>query len=452
MRYSANPESGHHDSAALAEDPDSLFNLANLLAGRGRHTEAERFYLRALRRRPDFGKVYNNLGNTLRATGRLQEAIACFQHAIRTLPDSIGPLNNLGNALRAAGCFTEAEAAYRRALTLHPDSADTWCNLGNVQRDRRRHAEALACYGRALDLNPGFAEVHFNRAWVHLLQGRFDSGWPEYEYRLQRPAWKTGCAGRVNLPSWDGMPFKGRSLLVYDEQGLGDAIQFARYIPRLKALGGSVILEARRCLLPLFASLKGVDRLVARKSLYRPATEADAYVPLLSLPRLFQTRIDSIPWDGPYLHAEPMAKHRWRQRFGMDEYRIGIAWSGSKVEPLRACPPMLFEALARRPGVALYVLQKESRFTDPGLNLSAAAHLGPKFADFGETAAALAHLDLVISVDTVVAHLAGAMGKPVWVLLPFTADWRWLDWTDRTLPGTPRCVYSGSRAGGIGRP
>jgi Tfp pilus assembly protein PilF len=427
MRHLTHLDSLNHPGAALAEDADSLFNLANLLAGSGRHAEAEGLYRRALRWRPDFGKASNNLGNTLRAAGRLQEAIACFRHAIRTLPDSIGPLNNLGNALRAAGRFAEAEAAYRRALALRPDSADTWCNLGNVQRDRRRHAEALESYARALELNPDFAEVHFNRGWIHLLQGRFESGWPEYEYRLQRPAWKAGCAGRVNLPAWDGKPLKGRSLLVYDEQGLGDAIQFARYIPMLKALGGRVILEARPCLLPLFAGLKGVDRLVARESLYRPAAEADAYVPLLSLPRLFQTRIDTIPWDGPYLQAEPSARRRWRWRFGEETYRIGIAWSGSKVEPLRACPAVLFEPLARLPAVSLYVVQKESGFTDPGLKLPAAAHLGVDFTDFGETAAAMSHLDLVISVDTVVAHLAGAMGRPVWVLLPFTADWRWLE-------------------------
>ena len=409
------------------QDPDPCFNLGSLLADVGRHAEAEQHFRQALRLRPDFGKAYNNLGNTLRAAGRVQEAIESFRHAVRTMPDSIGARNNLGNALRAAGQFADAEAMYRRALAVRPNSADTWCNIGNVQRDARRYEEAMASYARALELNPGFAEVHFNRAWIHLLKGRFESGWEEYEWRLQRQAWKSGCAGRLGLPGWDGKPFKGRRLLVYDEQGLGDTIQFARYIPMAKALGGTVIFEARDCLLPLFGSLGGVDRLVVRESRYRPAAEADVYAPLLSLPRLFRTRLDTIPWDGPYLHAEPSAVQRWSQRFSEKHYRIGIAWSGSNVDPLRACPPDFFEALARLPGVSLYGLQKDGLPSDPGFSPSATVPLGPDFADFGDTAAAVAHLDLIISVDTVVAHLAGAMGKPTWVLLPYTADWRWLE-------------------------
>lgn len=408
------------------QDADPCFNLGSLLADVGLHAEAEQHLRQALRLRPDFGKAYNNLGNTLRAAGRLQEAIGSFQDAVRTMPDSIGALNNLGNALRAAGDFAEAEHMYRRALAVRPNSADTWCNLGNVQRDARRYEEALASYARALELNPGFAEVHFNRAWIHLLQGRFETGWEEYEWRLQRRAWKTTCAGRLGLPGWNGKPFKGRRLLVYDEQGLGDTIQFARYIPMAKALGGTVIFEARDCLLPLFGSLGGVDRLVTRESRYRPAAEADMYAPLLSLPRLFRTRLDTIPWDGPYLHGEPSAVRRWSRRFSESRYRVGIAWSGSNVDPLRACPPNFFEALARHPGVSLYGLQKEGLSVDPRLNPSGTVYLGPDFKDFGDTAAAVAHLDLVISVDTAVAHLAGAMGKPTWVLLPYTADWRWL--------------------------
>jgi tetratricopeptide (TPR) repeat protein len=409
------------------QDADPHFNLGSLFADMGRLSAAEHHLRQALRLRPDFGKAFNNLGNVLRAAGRVGEAVENFRHAVRNMPDSVGAMNNLGNALRAAGQFADAESMYRRALAVQPDSADTWCNLGNVQRDARRYEEALASYARAVELNPGFAEVRFNRAWIHLLKGLFESGWEEYEWRLQRRAWKAGCAGRLCLPAWDGSPFKGRCLLVYDEQGLGDTIQFARYIPMAKALGGTLVFETRDCLLPLFGSLRGADRLVARQSRYRPAVEADVYAPLLSLPRLFQTRPDTIPWDGPYLQAEPAAVRRWRHRFKNASYRIGVAWSGSNVDPLRACPSTLFEAIARFPGVTLYGLQKEGLPSDPGPDPIGIVHLGPSLADFGETAAAVSHLDLVVSVDTAVAHLAGAMGKPTWVLLPFTADWRWLE-------------------------
>jgi tetratricopeptide (TPR) repeat protein len=408
-------------------DADPHFNLGSLFADMGRLSEAEHHLRQALRLRPDFGKAFNNLGNVLRAAGRIGEAVENFQHAVRTMPDSIGAMNNLGNALRAAGRFSEAEHMYRRALTVRPDSAESWCNIGNVQRDARRYEEALASYARALELNPDFADVRFNRAWVYLLKGLFEIGWEEYEWRLQRPAWKAGCAGRLCLSSWDGRPFKDRCLLVYDEQGLGDTIQFARYIPMAKALGGTLVFETRDGLLPLFGSLRGVDRLVARQSRYRPAVQADVYAPLLSLPRLFRTRPDTIPWDGPYLQADPAAARRWRHRFKNASYRIGVAWSGSNVDPLRACPSTLFEAIARFPGVALYGLQKEGLPSDPGSDPIGIVHLGPSLADFGETAAAVSHLDLVISVDTAVAHLAGAMGKPTWVLLPYTADWRWLE-------------------------
>lgn len=409
------------------QEAEPYFNSGNALAELGRYAEAENLFRQALRLRPDFGKAHNNLGNTLRALGRVPEAIASFSRALAAMPESIGAMNNLGNALRSAGSWVEAERCYRRALALRPDSADTWCNLGNALRDGRRYDEALACYARALDLNPGFAEVHFNRAWILLLREKFEEGWQEYEWRLRQAAWVAGAHGRIGLPEWHGAPFPGRRLLVYDEQGFGDAIQFARYLPLVKALGGSVIFETRPELLPLFRTLKGVDRLVARRSITRPAVEADAYVALLSLPRLFGTGTPTVPWCGPYLKADPSRRERWGTRLGVPAFRIGIAWSGSRVDPLRACPPASFAFLGRFPGIRLYSIQKDVPPADREKAPPGIVRLGGEFNDFADTAAVIDHLDLVISVDTAVAHLSGAMGKPTWLLLPYTADWRWLE-------------------------
>jgi tetratricopeptide (TPR) repeat protein len=408
-------------------NPECWLNLGSTLSDMGRHDEAEVIFRQALRLRPNFGKAYNNLGNTLRASGRVHDAIESFRQALRAMPDSIGAMNNLGNALRAAGRFTEAERFYRRALASYPDSAETCCNLGNVQCDDRRYDEALASYNRALQLNPEFAEVHFNRAWIYLLQAQFTEGWKEYAWRLRRPAWIAGAPGRISLPAWHGEPFTGRRLLIYDEQGFGDTIQFARYLPMVKALGGTTIFEARPNLLSLFKSLKGVDRLVARQSIERPATEADAYVPLLSLPRLFRTDLLSIPWHGAYLQADPSAQLRWQGRLGRERFRIGIVWSASQVDPLRVCPAAAFAWLGRFPEVGIYSLQKDAIQTTVANDLPGVVHLGPEFNDFGDTAAVLANLDLIISVDTAVAHLSGAMAKRTWVLLPYAADWRWLE-------------------------
>jgi tetratricopeptide (TPR) repeat protein len=409
------------------EEADPYFNSGNALAELGRWAEAESHFRHALRLRPDFGKAHNNLGNTLRALGRVPEAVASFSRALAAMPESIGAMNNLGNALRASGSLAQAERYFRQALALRPESADTWCNLGNALRDDRRHDEALACYARALDLNPGFAEVHFNRAWILLLKEKFDEGWQEYEWRLRQPAWVAGAHGRVALPEWRGEPFPDRRLLVYDEQGFGDAIQFARYLPLVKALGGSVIFETRPELLPLFKTLQGADRLVARRSIARPAVEADAYVALLSLPRLFGTGTRTVPWTGPYLKADPSRRERWGARLGGPAFRIGIAWSGSQVDPLRACPPESFAFLERFPDIRLYSLQKEVAPADREKAPAGIFPLGGEFNDFADTAAVIDHLDLVVSVDTAVAHLSGAMGKPTWLLLPYTADWRWLE-------------------------
>jgi hypothetical protein len=215
--------------------------------------------------------------------------------------------------------------------------------------------------------------------------------------------------------------------LIYDEQGLGDTIQFARYIPMVKALGGTVLFETRPALVPLFRNMQGADIVMPRISPMHPTASADLYIPLMSLPALFRTRLDTIPWSGAYLQAERSALERWRPRLASSKFRIGIVWSGSNVDPLRACPPQTFAFLRHFQEVDLYCLQKNISSPKPQAVLPGCIQLGEYLQDFGETAAVVSHLDLVISVDTAVAHLAGALGKPTWVLLPYTADWRWLE-------------------------
>ena len=414
------------------EMPEAHFNFAYILSQKGDLAKAIEHYQQAIKHKPDYAKAYNNLANVLVDHGQIDAAIRCFHKAIQIKPDYVGALNNLGNALRVQNRTGDAIEIFKQALRQAPHSAESHCHLGNALKDRGEFDAALDHYRQAIQIAPDFAEAHFNCSIVFLLNGNFSEGWQEYEWRLQRKEWKTICFRRADLPRWEGQSFAGKRLLVYDEQGFGDTLQFARYLPLVKDRGGTVIFETRRELIDLFKNSAGADQVIERQSYDRPATEADFYVSLLSLPGIFKTQLKTIPNKTPYLFADAAKAAYWNRWPDVRGLKIGIVWAGQpthKENHNRSCTLSQFAPLLEIPGVQFIGLQKgpaaKQRFNPEEANIHF-ANLGEEFKDFSDTAGLIENLDLVISVDTAVAHLAGAMGKPVWVLLPFIPDWRWM--------------------------
>jgi Flp pilus assembly protein TadD len=429
--------------AAEPRQPDALHYLGVIAYQTGRLDAAADYLARAAREIPDTAALHHHLGLVHAAQGRAEEAIASFGQALRLAPELAEAHNGLGNALKDLGRPEEALGNYRRALELKPDFADAHSNLGNTLELLGRYAEAAGAYRRALELDPNHAAAHWNQALLMLLRGDLERGWDEYEWR-----WKTrGFIPRTYpQPLWDGSTLAGKTVLVHCEQGLGDTIQFIRYAPLLRARGATVVFECQRRLLALLAGCTGVDVLVGEGDSL-PAF--DVFAPLLSLPRILATRLASIPAAAGYLAPRPELAAQWRARLAhLGGYPIGIAWQGRTAyakDRYRSVPLSHFAPLAELPGVRLISLQtgagrdqirrlaRPFPLTDFGEALDGAS--GP----FMDTAAILSGLRLVITSDTAIAHLAGAMGVPVWVALSFAPDWRWhLDRNDSPWYATMR--------------
>jgi Flp pilus assembly protein TadD len=413
--------------------PDAHNSLGGVLWSLGRAAEAEASCRQALRLRPDYPEAHNNLGGALWAVGRLDEAEECCRQALRLRPDYPEAHNNLGNALRDLGRPEEAEASCREALRLRPDYPDAHSNLGAALYSLGRSAEAEESCREAGRLSPDYPDAHTNLAHALLLAGRFEEGWSEYEWR-----WKTrqlaDGARNFPVPQWSGEPIGERTILLHAEQGLGDTLQFCRYLP-LMAPGVRIVLEAQAPLVRLLSRLPGVTQIIAQGERLPPF---DLHCPLLSLPRAFGTTLDSIPATTPYLAADPPQAAHWRERIaGLPGMRVGLVWAGGQRHGLtnliiadrrRSITLDAMAPLAEASGISFISLQK-------GEPAAQAAHPPAGMAlhdftadlhDFADTAALIDGLDLVISVDTAVAHLAGALGKPVWLLNRFDTDWRWL--------------------------
>jgi hypothetical protein len=314
--------------------------------------------------------------------------------------------------------FEEAEALCREALQQSPDDAETCRTLGNLFYAQRRLDETRRCYDAALERHPDDAGTRWNRAMLLLLQGQFVEGWKEYEWRWRRP---DARPRHFPQPAWDGQAIEGRRILIYSEQGLGDSIQFLRYLPMVEQAGGRVIFECHARLAKLLAGTPGMGEVIAGGV---PLPEFDVHAPLLSLPRLFGTTLETLPSAVPYLAAPAAPVEAWRGRLAkMPSLRIGLAWAGNPRNPddsNRSIPPSELEPLTRLPGVSWINLQKDAGPADLPIHFLGGCD------DVTDTAALIANLDLVVSADTMVAHLAGALARPVWTLLPFAADWRWL--------------------------
>jgi hypothetical protein len=298
-------------------------------------------------------------------------------------------------------------------------------------QDCGRPGEALPLLEKALHRKTYDPDAHFNRAVILLQAGRFEEGWREYEWRLYKSDWRKGYPYRLQMPRWSGEDFSGRTLLIHCEQGLGDSIQFVRYIKPVKARGGTVVLEAPRALKRLFSNLPGVNEIIEFSDSGIAQREFDLHVPLLSIPGILDTTLDTIPAEIPYLEADRERIARYKQRLSGDTLKVGIVWNASgwnRALKKKSCDLSHFLPLASIPGVHLVGLQKHLGDSSNGTTAGSALipNWGDEFSDFADTAAAIEGLDLILSVDTAVAHLAGAMGKPTWVLLPHVADWRWM--------------------------
>jgi Flp pilus assembly protein TadD len=410
--------------------PEAVGLLALACQAQGRLAEAVPYYQRALQLRPADATLHGNLGVALAGQGKLAEALASFRRAVRLTPNDPQAHCNLGNALRESAKFGQAVASLRQALRLRPDYAEAHNNLGLTLSEQGKRAEALAHFERALALKPDYVEAHCNRAYVWLLQGDWQRGWPEYEWRWKRLA---APPRLFHQPLWDGSPLEGRTILLYAEQGLGDTIQFIRYARLVQRRGGRVLVECQPALVPLLSGCAGIDELLGRGS---ALPEFDLQAPLLSLPRILGTTLESVPADVPYLSADAALVEQWQREWStLPGFKIGIAWQGSpthQADRQRSIPLAHFAPLSRLPGVRLISLQKGpgceqlANFAARHPILDLGSRLDETAGAFRDTAAVMKVLDLVLSADTAVAHLAGALAVPAWVALAFNPDWRWL--------------------------
>ncbi|MGD0387895.1 MAG: tetratricopeptide repeat protein [Tepidisphaeraceae bacterium] len=377
----------------------------------------------AIRLKPELYEAHTNLGVLLGRRGKPDEALAAFTEAIRLRPDVAELQVNLSNALREGWKFDQAIAAAQKAIAIKPSLPEAQLCLGAAMACIGRFDRAIDAYRNAIRLRPDFPAAHLNLALAELVTGNLERGWPEYEWRRQCTA---ALAPRnFAQPPWKGQPLEGKTVLLHAEQGFGDAIHFIRYAPLVAGMGGKIVLECQPALERLFRNFPGVGGIVTPG---QPLPAFDCQCPLPSLPGVFRTTMATIPATIPYLAAEAEAADSWRKRMEPSGkfLRVGLAWAGSadnRADRNRSIPLERFSPLSAVEAVRFHSLQTAPPPATGGIALS---DWSANLTDFAETAALIENLDLVISVDTAVVHLAGAMGKLVWLLLPFPPDWRWL--------------------------
>lgn len=418
------PENG----AALRELGGLLAARGQSLQGQGELGAAAECYEEAVALDPSQAPAHNNLGNVYLALGRLNDAATSFRSAIAVDASLAEAHVNLGIVLHRSGELGEAAECYRAALAAKPTLAEASLNLGHLLEERGDLAAATDSYRAAVAARPDLAEAHFNLALRLLQAGDFRRGWEEYEWRFRLPELAPFWP-HANRPRWDGADLRGKTILLYAEQGFGDALQFVRYVPLVAARGGKVVLSCSPKLMALFATVAGVT---AVHNAETPAPEFDLCCSLLSLPSIFGTTLDTIPAATPYLHPPGDAAERWRARFAAEGsgLKVGLFWateSKNRMTPLRSLELGQLEPLARSTGVRFYSLQRGAAAAQARPKGMTLVDLSPELADFADDAGLLANLDLIITINTATAHLAGALGRPVWTLVHYPPDWRWLE-------------------------
>ncbi|MGB8602231.1 MAG: tetratricopeptide repeat-containing glycosyltransferase family protein, partial [Rhizomicrobium sp.] len=412
-------------------------NRSNVLNEMQRYEDAIISGEHALALDANLPEAYCSCGNALRQLGRLEEALTAFDHAINLCPQAAIFYGNRGNTLRDLYRFEEALADFEVAITLAPHNTNIWINRGNVLRELKRFDEARASYAHAVDISPDDADAHWDVAIIDLLRGDMANGWDGYEWRWHSPS-LAHAVRSFTYPLWTGAEdISGKTILIHAEQGLGDTVQFSRYIPMVLAKGARVLFEVPETLLALLASL-GKTAVPGQLTLIptgSPLPDFDLHCPTMSLPRAFKTRLGTIPGATPYLSADPGKRLKWQQQLGArKDLRVGLVWAGKQgtaPDRKRSISVAQFAPILGLP-FDFHCLQKEIRQEDIDI-LTAFPFIqchSEALHDFSDTAALIAEMDLVISVDTSIAHVTGALGKPLWLLLPAVPDWRWL--MDRT--------------------
>ena len=409
---------------------DAYYNRGALLEDFERFDDAVAAYETALALNPEFPQAQNNLGNALRAVCRYEESLAAYDRAIALVPRYAEALTNRGNVLRDLQRLDEALASHERALALKPGLAEAFNNRGSVFHAMRLFDDAKRDYRHTLKLDPGHVEARASLGLTHLLLGEWEEGWEHYELRFRK---RHNAARRPDNPAseWFGEDLAGKRLLLYGEQGFGDMIQFVRFVPLMRERGAAVAIQVPRRLHRLLSTIQGDAEFVDTVT---PDMRFDFQIALMSLPRALGIRPDDVPAQTPYLRVDARRSEIWRARLGESGFKVGIAWQGNpagNVDNGRSFPLRVFEPLGGIEHVRLISLQKNFGAEQldrkpPGMIVE---RPGFEFDDgtdaFIDTAAMMANLDLVVTSDTSIAHLAGALGRPVWIALKHVPDWRW---------------------------
>lgn len=393
----------------------------------GHHQLALQSFQQVVALNPTHAQGYRCLGQVLQKANRVADAIQCYRQAIAINPKEAATYNTLGRLLMEVGQPEEAIRQFEHALALKPDYPNAQNNLGCALNKLGEIQQVMALYNQILQTHPDNIDAHLNRGIQYLLMGDYVQGWSDYEWRL-----RTNSFPPVDFPKpmWAGEPLPGKTILVIAEQGFGDTLQFLRYLPLLKQQGATVIFACQPALYSLLKTCPWIDTLVVRSLEMIHTLNYDTYIYLMSLPERFQTTVQTIPQATDLLRIPEGLVHSWhKNRITTAGLNVGIAWaitsSTSPTRHYRSCPLEAFACLAQIPQLQLYSLQKGAPHGPQGADFSL-RNLEGDIPDFLDTAAAIMALDLVITVDTAVAHLAGTLQKPVWILLPYTPDWRWL--------------------------
>lgn len=399
-------------------------SLGTVSASRGDYHRAIQAFTQAIQLSPKYAAAHANLGTALAQANRLDDAEAQQRQALACDPNYAEAWSHLGDTLRRQGRFQEAIAAQQKAIALQPNLAVAHNNLGALLRETGEFDQAFAEFERAVQLQPTYAPAHYNFALALLLKGDYQRGWEEYRWRWGIPEFQQRKRN-FSQPPWDGQQIHGKTVLLHAEQGFGDTLQMVRFVPLVARRGASVILECQPELKALFSRIDGVRQVIEPGA---TLPHFDFHASLMDLPMILGTRLDSIPSAVPYLTLDPAAVAEWRTLLPPQQQRIraGIAWTGNIFpDPQRICPADALRAVAELDGIQLICVQKQPPTQQEQQTLRLFIPPRP-LNNFHDSAALIANLDCIISIDTAVAHLAGALGKPTWTLLPFSADWRWL--------------------------
>jgi tetratricopeptide (TPR) repeat protein len=405
---------------------DAYYNLGIALQDNKQINEAIVCYQEALQLNPSLFYVFYNLGNAFKYKGQFDKAIDCYQKVLKLNPSFIPAYINLTSTFRDNGQLDDAVTICQKALVINPSSLETYVNLGTALQDKGQLDEALDCYRKVLNVDSNFAEAHWNMSLVLLTLGNYMEGWKEHEWRWKL---KDYIKCSISKPLWDGYDIQGLTILLYDEQGYGDSIQFIRYVSLVAQRGARIIVSCKKELKTLFQNIEEIDKVIAYGN---QLPDFDIYCPLLNLPLVFNTTLENIPAKTPYINVEPELARKWRNKIQLDnsKLKVGLVWATGEgeLQKIKSFPLIIFSKFAKLSDVTFYSLQKgvaAEQAKNPPKGMKLFDYMG-EVNDFADTAAIIESLDLVISADTAVAHLAGALGKPTWIMIPIVPIWQWM--------------------------